>query len=54
MSPETIRIAIPEPVLAEVDAHLHLFGSFRSRQELVTYAVLELLDRVEETGAYCS
>lgn len=54
MGPDSTMIAIPEHVIAEVDDHLHLYGSFLSRRELIAFAILHFLDRVEEFGAYSS
>lgn len=48
MHDEATRIAIPTPVLDEVDLHLHLFRTFSSRQELISHAILEFLQKAEE------
>lgn len=54
MGLDSTMIAIPEHVIAEVDDHLHHYGSFQSRRELVAFAILHFLDRAEESGAYSS
>lgn len=54
MLAEKTTIAIPHAVIAQVDDHILLFGSFRSRQELIAYAVLDFLERVERYEPYSS
>lgn len=48
MTTDATRIAIPPPVLDDVDLHLHLFRTFSSRQELLSHAILDFLQRAEE------
>ncbi len=48
MTPDTARIAIPTQLLDEVDLHVHLFRTFSSRQELISHAILDFLQRAEE------
>lgn len=54
MNPNKTSVAIPDSVITQVDDHILLFGSFRSRQELVAYAVLDFLERVERFEHFSS
>lgn len=42
------RIGIPDALLEAIDSHLRLSGTFTSRQELVTHAIAEYLERAED------
>lgn len=54
MNVNRTAIAIPDSVITQVDDHILLFGLFRSRQELVAYAILDFLERVERYEHFSS